>query len=72
MTDFKPKLSVITIVYNNVKDIERTMLSVINQTYTDIEYIIVDGLSSDGTIRIINRYSANVSKLIQRKGRRNL
>jgi glycosyltransferase involved in cell wall biosynthesis len=67
MTDFKPKLSVITIVYNNVKDIERTMLSVINQTYANIEYIIVDGLSSDGTISIINRYSANISKLINEK-----
>ncbi|MFI5138437.1 MAG: glycosyltransferase family 2 protein [Sphingobacteriales bacterium] len=67
MTDFKPKLSVITIVYNNVKDIERTMLSVINQTYANIEYIIVDGLSTDGTVNIINRYGANISKLISEK-----
>jgi len=67
MTDFKPKLSVITIVYNNVKDIERTMLSVINQTYTNIEYIIVDGLSTDGTLEIINRYKNNISKLISEK-----
>ena len=67
MTDFKPKLSVTTIVYNNVKDIERTMLSVINQTYTNIEYIIVDGLSTDGTIKVINRYSPNISKLISEK-----
>jgi glycosyltransferase involved in cell wall biosynthesis len=67
MTDFKPTLSVITIVYNNVKDIERTMLSVLNQTYTDIEYIVVDGLSTDGTLEIINRYKTKIAKLISEK-----
>jgi glycosyltransferase involved in cell wall biosynthesis len=67
MTDFKPTLSVITIVYNNVRDIERTMLSVLNQTYTNIEYIIVDGLSTDGTLEIINRYKNKIAKLISEK-----
>ena len=38
---FHPKLSIITIVYNNARDIERTMLSVFNQTYTNIEYLII-------------------------------
>jgi glycosyltransferase involved in cell wall biosynthesis len=61
---FNPKLSVITIVYNNARDIERTMLSVINQTYTNIEYIIVDGLSTDGTLDIIHKYKDSISKLI--------
>ena len=42
------QLSVITVVYNNARDIERTMLSVLNQTYPNIEYIVVDGLSTDG------------------------
>jgi glycosyltransferase involved in cell wall biosynthesis len=63
---FKPKLSVITIVYNNVRDIERTMLSVINQTYPNIEYIIVDGLSTDGTLEIIKKYAGKI-KLISEK-----
>ncbi|WP_295800336.1 glycosyltransferase family 2 protein [Mucilaginibacter sp.] len=61
---FNPTLSVITIVYNNVRDIERTMLSVINQTYLNIEYIIVDGKSTDGTLQIIERYKTRIAKLI--------
>ncbi len=60
----QPKLSVITIVYNNVKDIERTLLSVLNQTYKNIEYIIIDGASTDGTSRILERYRDKISKLI--------
>jgi glycosyltransferase involved in cell wall biosynthesis len=64
---FNPKLSVITIVYNNVRDIERTMLSVLGQTYTNIEYIIVDGLSNDGTLQVINKYQDRISKLISEK-----
>ncbi len=59
-----PRLSIITIVYNNAKDIERTMLSVLNQTYSNIEYIIVDGASTDGTVDIIKRYGDRVAKFI--------
>jgi len=64
---FKPKLSVITIVYNNARDIERTMLSVLNQTYANIEYIIIDGLSTDGTLDIIHKYDDKISKLISER-----
>ncbi|MDB4901708.1 MAG: glycosyltransferase [Mucilaginibacter sp.] len=60
-------LSVITVVYNNVRDIERTMLSVLNQTYSNIEYIIVDGSSTDGTLEIIKRYESRITKLISEK-----
>jgi len=68
MTTLKPPtLSVITVVYNNVRDIERTMLSVLTQTYQDVEYIIVDGLSTDGTLRIINRYRNLLAKVISEK-----
>ena len=49
-TPFNPVVTVITIVYNNVIDIERTILSVINQSYKNIEYIIIDGASTDGTL----------------------
>jgi glycosyltransferase involved in cell wall biosynthesis len=63
----KPVLSVITIVYNNARDIERTMLSVLNQTYTGIEYIVVDGASNDGTLEIIKRYETRITKLISEK-----
>nr|WP_242695859.1 glycosyltransferase family 2 protein [Pedobacter sp. SYSU D00873] len=61
---FKPILSVITVVYNNVRDIERTILSVISQSYSNIEYIIVDGGSTDGTINIINRYRDKITTFI--------
>lgn len=62
-----PKLSVITIVYNNAKDIERTMLSVLDQTYANIEYILVDGASTDGTVNIINKYQHRLAKFISEK-----
>ena len=60
----KPCLSVITIVYNNVKDIERTMLSVLNQTYPNIEYIIIDGASTDGTKDIVYQYKSRLAQFI--------
>ena len=60
----QPKLSVITIVYNNVKDIERTMLSVLNQTYPNIEYIVIDGASNDGTLEKVKQYASRLSLLI--------
>ncbi len=59
-----PKLSVITVVYNNVRDIERTILSVIEQQYKDIEYIVVDGASTDGTFQIVQQYQAHISKML--------
>jgi len=63
----QPKLSVITIVYNNVKDIERTMLSVLNQSYPNIEYILIDGASTDGTKDIIYRYKDRLAQFISEK-----
>jgi glycosyltransferase involved in cell wall biosynthesis len=60
----EPKLTVITIVYNNVRDIERTMLSVINQTYANIEYVVVDGASTDGTQEVIGKYRDRISTYI--------
>ncbi len=63
---FQPKLSVITVVYNNARDIERTILSVLNQTYSNIEYIIVDGLSVDGTLDIVKKYMDKI-RLISEK-----
>lgn len=63
----QPVLSVITIVYNNARDIERTLLSVLNQSYPDIEYIVVDGASTDGTLEIIKKYGNRISRLISEK-----
>ena len=64
---FNPRLSVITIVYNNVRDIERTIQSVVNQTYTNIEYVIVDGLSNDGTLQVIDKYKSQIAKFVSEK-----
>lgn len=63
----EPVLSVITVVFNNVKDIERTMLSVLNQTYPKIEYIIIDGKSTDGTVEIIEKYRERLAVFISEK-----
>ena len=52
----QPKISVVTACYNAVNDIEKTILSVINQTYPNIEYPIIDGGSTDGTIGLCYKY----------------
>ncbi|HWZ15519.1 MAG TPA: glycosyltransferase family 2 protein [Mucilaginibacter sp.] len=67
MTGLKPTLSVITVVFNNARDIERTLLSVINQTYPAIEYIVIDGQSTDGTLEIIQRYKDHIANIISEK-----
>jgi len=67
MTAGQPILSVITVVYNNVSDIERTLLSVLNQTYQNIEYIVIDGASTDGTLDVINKYDNRIARIISEK-----
>ncbi len=54
-------VSIITVVYNGVDILESTLLSVINQSYTNIEYIVIDGGSNDGTVDIIKKYSKSIS-----------
>lgn len=61
------KISIITVCFNSEKTIERTIRSVLEQTYPNIEYIVVDGQSTDGTIDIINRYMGRVAKVISEK-----
>ena len=53
-----PVFSIITVTFNAVKVLEKTILSVVNQTCNDIEYILIDGGSNDGTLDIIKQYES--------------
>jgi glycosyltransferase involved in cell wall biosynthesis len=55
-----PLISIITVSYNNQDGLEQTIQSIINQTYKNIEYIIIDGGSTDGTVEIIKKYEDNI------------
>lgn len=63
-TNIHSKISIITVVFNDAQNIEKTILSVIGQTYKDIDYIIVDGGSTDGTLDIIEKYKNNIATII--------
>lgn len=60
-------VSVITIVYNDVDHIENTIKSVINQEFNEVQYIVIDGGSTDGTLEVIHKYSDNIDILISEK-----
>lgn len=60
----QPKISVVTVCYNAVNDIEKTILSVINQTYPNVEYLIIDGGSTDGTMDVVNRYKDKIDVIV--------
>ncbi|MFD2515659.1 glycosyltransferase family 2 protein [Pontibacter locisalis] len=61
------KISIITIVFNRCDTIAETIESVVGQTYPDIEYIVVDGLSTDGTVEIVQSYGARIAKFVSEK-----
>ncbi|MCO4292933.1 glycosyltransferase [Solitalea sp. MAHUQ-68] len=63
----KPVLSVITIVYNGEHFIERTLKSVVEQSYTNIEYIVVDGASKDNTLQQVKHYEEHIAFWISEK-----
>jgi glycosyltransferase len=58
------KISIITSVYNNKDTIAESIESVLSQTYDNIEYIVVDGASTDGTLKIIKQYQDKISTFI--------
>ncbi len=63
------KVSIITVVYNAEQTIEYTIKSVLSQHYDDIEHIIVDGGSTDNTIRIVESYGEQIAKFISEPDR---
>jgi len=58
------KVSILTVVFNNVINIEQCIKSVLGQTYKNLEYIVIDGKSSDGTLDVIKKYEHGISKWI--------
>lgn len=62
-----PVISVVTVVYNDCVNIENTIKSVINQSYKNIEYIIQDGGSTDGTLELINKYNEQITSIESNK-----
>lgn len=61
------KVSIITITYNSAATLEGTLQSVLSQTHANIEYIIVDGGSTDGTLAIIESYRDRISRFVSEK-----
>lgn len=59
-----PKVSVVTVCYNSAQLLEKTIASVAEQTYDNIEYIIVDGASTDGTLKLIEAKKQFIAKWI--------
>ena len=59
-----PLITIVTVSYNEVSTIEQTILSVINQTYSACEYIIIDGGSVDGTVDIIKKYVSKITSWV--------
>lgn len=64
---FHPKFSIITVTFNAADVIEDTIQSIITQTYKNVEYIIIDGASTDGTLDIIARYRPHIHTLVSEK-----
>jgi glycosyltransferase involved in cell wall biosynthesis len=60
MINSKPKISIVTTCLNSIDYIEETIKSILNQNYPNLEYIIIDGGSTDGTIEVVERYKSQL------------
>ncbi len=58
------KVSIITVCFNAADTIESTITSVLNQTYKNIQYIIIDGKSTDNTMDVVNKFTTKISKVV--------
>ena len=63
----KKLLSIVTVVKNDVHNIEKTIRSIISQKNNLIEYVVIDGLSTDGTFQKIIKYKDRIDKIIRQK-----
>ncbi len=63
MISARPLLSIVTVCFNSDKTIERTILSVLGQSFKDFQYILVDGKSTDQTVSLIQKYAAQDSRI---------
>lgn len=63
------KVSIVTVTYNSAETIEDTIKSVLNQDYNNIEYIIIDGVSKDNTLEIVNKYKDKIALIVSEKDR---
>jgi glycosyltransferase len=63
------KISIVTISFNNARDIRQTIESVVKQSYENIEYIIIDGGSKDDTLNIVQEYKSRLAKVISEPDR---
>jgi glycosyltransferase involved in cell wall biosynthesis len=61
------KVSIVTVTYNSAATVEDTIKSVVNQDYKNIEYIIIDGLSKDNTLDIVNKYKDKIALVVSEK-----
>lgn len=58
------KISIITVSFNSSKTIARSLLSVANQSYTDVEHIVIDGASTDSTMQVVAEHKAGIAKIV--------
>lgn len=63
-TSATPLITIVTVNYNNAKALEKTIQSVIKQNYALVEYIVIDGASTDGSVNIIKNYKAKIAKWV--------
>lgn len=63
----RPLISIVTVTFNNYYDLEKTVQSVISQTYDNIEYIVIDGGSTDNTLQVLRKYEEKIFYMVSER-----